>query len=270
MCRVCATSTPRSLCSSSLGVQSAGLGDHKLELHARRKRHLARGALRAGQDHARLVLRAGAAARARRTRAVSTPGGCAIGARPVNLHISGIRALGARVQLRNGYVEAHADRLQRRAHVAGYSFGRRDREHHDGGGAGATARPPSKTPRASPRCRTCAKFLNAMGANYAAPEPMSSRSRASSDCTARSTTVDPRSHRGRLPDGRGGDHRRRRVDSRCAGRSPRSRDRQAARDRRRGRSRPMAVARRAARRVAAGRAAHAAVSRVSRPTCRRR
>ncbi|HYB92237.1 MAG TPA: UDP-N-acetylglucosamine 1-carboxyvinyltransferase [Candidatus Binataceae bacterium] len=42
---------------------------------------------------------------------VSTPGGCAIGARPVNLHIAGIRALGARIQFRNGYVEAHAKRL---------------------------------------------------------------------------------------------------------------------------------------------------------------
>jgi UDP-N-acetylglucosamine 1-carboxyvinyltransferase len=43
---------------------------------------------------------------------VSTPGGCAIGARPVNLHIGGIRALGAKIQLRNGYVEAHAERLK--------------------------------------------------------------------------------------------------------------------------------------------------------------
>src|SRR5208282_68168 len=42
---------------------------------------------------------------------VSTPGGCAIGARPVNLHITGLRALGARIQLRGGYVEAHADHL---------------------------------------------------------------------------------------------------------------------------------------------------------------
>jgi UDP-N-acetylglucosamine 1-carboxyvinyltransferase len=42
---------------------------------------------------------------------VSTPGGCAIGARPVNLHIGGLRALGARIQLRNGYVEARADHL---------------------------------------------------------------------------------------------------------------------------------------------------------------
>src|ERR1019366_464789 len=42
---------------------------------------------------------------------VSTPGGCAIGARRFNLHIAGIRALGARIQLRNGYVEAHASTL---------------------------------------------------------------------------------------------------------------------------------------------------------------
>ncbi|HUA34867.1 MAG TPA: UDP-N-acetylglucosamine 1-carboxyvinyltransferase [Candidatus Binataceae bacterium] len=40
---------------------------------------------------------------------VSTPGGCAIGARPVNLHIAGMRALGARIQIRHGYVEAHVD-----------------------------------------------------------------------------------------------------------------------------------------------------------------
>ena len=39
------------------------------------------------------------------------PRRCAIGARPVNLHIAGIRALGARIQLRNGYVEAHATSL---------------------------------------------------------------------------------------------------------------------------------------------------------------
>src|ERR1700732_3111542 len=45
-------------------------------------------------------------ARAGRAR-VSTPGGCAIGARPINLHITGIRMLGARIQMRHGYAEAH-------------------------------------------------------------------------------------------------------------------------------------------------------------------
>jgi UDP-N-acetylglucosamine 1-carboxyvinyltransferase len=42
---------------------------------------------------------------------VSTPGGCAIGTRPVNLHIKGLRALGAKIQLKAGYVEARARRL---------------------------------------------------------------------------------------------------------------------------------------------------------------
>jgi len=42
---------------------------------------------------------------------VSTPGGCAIGARPVNLHITGIRARGSKIQFRHGYVEAHAEKL---------------------------------------------------------------------------------------------------------------------------------------------------------------
>jgi len=43
---------------------------------------------------------------------VSLPGGCAIGARPVNLHIQALRDLGAEVTLRDGYVEAKASRLK--------------------------------------------------------------------------------------------------------------------------------------------------------------
>ncbi len=42
---------------------------------------------------------------------VSLPGGCAIGARPVNLHIEGLRAMGATVQIEDGYIRARADRL---------------------------------------------------------------------------------------------------------------------------------------------------------------
>jgi len=47
---------------------------------------------------------------------VSLPGGCAIGARPVNLHIDGLRAMGADVSVENGYIRARADRL-RGAHL---------------------------------------------------------------------------------------------------------------------------------------------------------
>jgi UDP-N-acetylglucosamine 1-carboxyvinyltransferase len=43
---------------------------------------------------------------------VSLPGGCAIGARPVNLHIAGLRAMGATVQIEDGYIRARADRLR--------------------------------------------------------------------------------------------------------------------------------------------------------------
>jgi len=43
---------------------------------------------------------------------VSLPGGCAIGARPINLHLEGFKQLGAEVTLEHGYVEAKADRLK--------------------------------------------------------------------------------------------------------------------------------------------------------------
>ncbi len=42
---------------------------------------------------------------------VSLPGGCAIGARPIDLHLKGLAAMGARIELDEGYVEARAERL---------------------------------------------------------------------------------------------------------------------------------------------------------------
>jgi UDP-N-acetylglucosamine 1-carboxyvinyltransferase len=42
---------------------------------------------------------------------VSLPGGCAIGARPVNLHVAGLRAMGASITIENGNIRARADRL---------------------------------------------------------------------------------------------------------------------------------------------------------------
>jgi UDP-N-acetylglucosamine 1-carboxyvinyltransferase len=43
---------------------------------------------------------------------VSLPGGCAIGARPVNLHIDGLRKMGAEISVENGYIKAKASRLK--------------------------------------------------------------------------------------------------------------------------------------------------------------
>ncbi|WP_456444855.1 UDP-N-acetylglucosamine 1-carboxyvinyltransferase [Thiolapillus sp.] len=43
---------------------------------------------------------------------VSLPGGCAIGSRPVNLHIDGLRAMGAEITVEGGYIRARAERLR--------------------------------------------------------------------------------------------------------------------------------------------------------------
>jgi UDP-N-acetylglucosamine 1-carboxyvinyltransferase len=43
---------------------------------------------------------------------VSLPGGCAIGQRPVDLHIKGLEALGAEITVENGYIKARAKRLR--------------------------------------------------------------------------------------------------------------------------------------------------------------
>lgn len=43
---------------------------------------------------------------------VSLPGGCAIGARPINLHLKGLAQLGANIKLEHGYVQAEAKKLK--------------------------------------------------------------------------------------------------------------------------------------------------------------
>ena len=48
---------------------------------------------------------------------VSLPGGCAIGSRPVDLHIKGLQSLGAQVTVESGFIKARADRLKGARHV---------------------------------------------------------------------------------------------------------------------------------------------------------
>ena len=43
---------------------------------------------------------------------IALPGGCAIGTRPVNFHLDALRQLGAKINLKNGYIEASAKKLQ--------------------------------------------------------------------------------------------------------------------------------------------------------------
>src|SRR5262245_45964549 len=48
---------------------------------------------------------------------VSLPGGCAIGTRPVDLHIKGLQLLGAEIELREGYIKARAPKGLKGAHI---------------------------------------------------------------------------------------------------------------------------------------------------------
>jgi UDP-N-acetylglucosamine 1-carboxyvinyltransferase len=97
---------------------------------------------------------------------VSLPGGCVIGARPINLHLKGFEALGAKITIQGGYVEAEAKRL-----VGGAMF--------LGGRAGSTVLGTGNVMMAAaladgvtviesaacePEVIDLANFLNAMGA----------------------------------------------------------------------------------------------------------
>jgi UDP-N-acetylglucosamine 1-carboxyvinyltransferase len=96
---------------SRLGVEVHWRGEHELQLCAAQLSSWEAPYEMVKTMRASFVVLGPLLARSGRAR-VSTPGGCAIGARPVNLHIAGIRALGAKIHLRNGYVEAHAERLK--------------------------------------------------------------------------------------------------------------------------------------------------------------
>jgi UDP-N-acetylglucosamine 1-carboxyvinyltransferase len=148
-----------------LGVESRWLGGHDLELSARTiTSHEAPYDLVKTMRASFLVL-GPLLARAGRAR-VSTPGGCAIGARPVNLHIAGVRSLGARVLLRQGYVEARADRFAgARIWLDAPSVGAT--ENIMMAATMARGRTVIENAAREPEVQDLAKMLNAMGARIA-------------------------------------------------------------------------------------------------------
>ena len=99
-----------------LGVEYEWLSDSEVALNARTVRHLEAPYELVKTMRASFLVLGPLLARFGRAR-VSTPGGCAIGARPVNLHLEGLQQLGASIRLQQGYVEAEAKRL-RGAHIA--------------------------------------------------------------------------------------------------------------------------------------------------------
>ena len=155
---------------------------------------------------------------------VSLPGGCAIGARPINLHIFGLEQLGARINQTHGYIEAEApDGLRGGADPLRPHHRHRHRRPHDGGGPGerrdraaqrgarARSRRPGRTADHDGRARSKAR----------ARPP--SASRASSDLHGADHTIIP----DRIEAGTfviagaitGGDRRRHRLRARAPGRA---------------------------------------------------
>src|SRR5207237_1587489 len=94
-----------------LGVEYDWLSDSEVALNARTVRHLEAPYELVKTMRASFLVLGPLLARFGRAR-VSTPGGCAIGARPVDLHLAGLRKMGARLRMAGGYVEAEADRLR--------------------------------------------------------------------------------------------------------------------------------------------------------------
>ena len=94
---------------------------------------------------------------------VSLPGGCAIGARPVNLHVQGLEAMGASVVVEEGYIRARADRLHG-AHIVFDTVTVTGTENLMMAAALADGETVLENAAREPEVIDVADFLNAMGA----------------------------------------------------------------------------------------------------------
>jgi len=94
---------------------------------------------------------------------VSLPGGCAIGARPVNLHVQGLQAMGADVAVENGFIRARARKLTG-AHIVFDTVTVTGTENLMMAAALADGETVLENAAREPEVSDLAKFLNAMGA----------------------------------------------------------------------------------------------------------
>jgi UDP-N-acetylglucosamine 1-carboxyvinyltransferase len=95
---------------------------------------------------------------------VSLPGGCAIGTRPVNLHVQGLEAMGARVSVENGFIRARSDRLHG-AHIVFDTVTVTGTENLMMAAALAEGESVLENAAREPEVADVANFLNEMGAN---------------------------------------------------------------------------------------------------------
>lgn len=95
---------------------------------------------------------------------VSLPGGCAIGARPVDIHLKGMQAMGARISVENGYIKAVANKRLKGAHLVLDTITVTGTENLMMAAALAKGRSIIKNAAREPEVRDLANFLNSLGA----------------------------------------------------------------------------------------------------------
>ena len=112
---------------------------------------------------------------------VSTPGGCAIGTRPVNLHLKGLAAMGASYRSSPTVMWKQPRPVARRENLSGSAFRRRNGKSHDGRivAEGTTV---IENAAKEPEIEDLAEALNKMGARYRAPAATSSGLKESLHC----------------------------------------------------------------------------------------
>jgi UDP-N-acetylglucosamine 1-carboxyvinyltransferase len=94
-----------------MGVEAGPQADGRLELRAREIRDPTAGYELVRTMRASVLVLGPLVARCGRAK-VSLPGGCAIGARPVDQHVKGLQAMGATIEIEQGYMHASAARLK--------------------------------------------------------------------------------------------------------------------------------------------------------------
>jgi len=96
---------------------------------------------------------------------VSLPGGCAIGSRPVNLHISGLEAMGADIEVENGYINATCKGRLQGAHIFMDTVSVTGTENLLMAATLADGKTIIENAAREPEVVDLANYLNAMGAN---------------------------------------------------------------------------------------------------------
>jgi UDP-N-acetylglucosamine 1-carboxyvinyltransferase len=96
---------------AQMGVEVGAQDDGRLVLQAKTIREPVAGYEMVKTMRASVLVLGPLVARCGRAR-VSLPGGCAIGARPVDQHVKGLQAMGAAIEIEHGYMEASAQRLR--------------------------------------------------------------------------------------------------------------------------------------------------------------